>query len=105
MADLREECLAGADHPLRKDQLGMGVSLDQLLQSFPARAKRQGQERLVPFIKQIEDDVGDRKDPCEELNLERGSGLVARKEQPKVRLALAEDHDLAVQNGPGRNVV
>ena len=39
MADLRKECLAGADHPLRKDQPGMvGASLDQLLQSFPARA-------------------------------------------------------------------
>ena len=42
MADLREECLAGADHPLRKDPPGMGASLDQLLQSFPPRAERQG---------------------------------------------------------------
>src|SRR5260370_27388459 len=82
----------------------MSGSLDQLLQSFPARAERLSQERLVPFIKQIEDDVGDRKNSCEELNPERGTGLVARQEQPKVRLALAQDHDLAVQDGAGREV-
>src|SRR5260370_21304306 len=83
----------------------MGASLDQLLQSFPARAERLSQERLVPFIKQIEDGVGDRKNWCEDVTLERGTGLVARKEQPEVRLALAQDHDLAVQDGPGREVV
>src|SRR5260370_20460553 len=105
MADLRKECLAGADHPLRKGQPGMGASLDQLLQPFPASAKSLGQERLEPFIKQIEDDVGDRKDPCEELNLERVTGLVAGQEQPEVRLALVQDHDLAVQDGSGREVV
>jgi hypothetical protein len=55
-------------------------------------------------VNEVEGDVGGRERPSQGLNLERGSGLVAGKEQPEVRLALTQDHDLAVEDDACREV-
>ena len=48
MADLREECLAGADHPLRKDQLGMGASSILTVSEWHSETSLNVLERIWP---------------------------------------------------------